>query len=335
MKNHLPARVTGYTWRPARREDAPAIYRLYEASDQEDRTRFAESLDSVFNDFDKPNVDAERDTMVAISDGEELAAIGWIFINPIAESQRRAFLWGTVHPQHRRHGLGTALIRWEVNAGIRRLNDFDDGVEHALRCISSQHIIDRVHLFEHEGLSEVRRYYSMDRDLSQPIFPTSVPEGVQIIPWDPTRNAEALEVCNAAFRDHWGSEPVSNAIWNLEYVGSSDFHPAISRMATCSGKLVGIAIVDIPESQISGKLRGHIRELGVLRDYRRQGIASALLTGAMQSLQDIGMDVASLSVDTQNLTGALRLYENLGFKVNQVSISYVMVVKPAETDRAR
>jgi mycothiol synthase len=335
MKNHLPARVTGYTWRPARHEDAPAIYRLYEASDREDQTHFAESLASVYNDFDKPDTDLERDTVVAISETGELAAIGWIFINPIAESQRRAFLWGTVHPQHRRRGLGTALIRWEVDAGTHRLNDFDDGVEHALLCISPQHMPLRVRLFEREGLHEVRRFYLMNHDLSQPISPVSVKENVQIIPWDTARNDEALEVCNAAFRDHWGSEPVSAAIWNLEYVGSSDFHPTISRMAICGGRLVGLAIVDIPESQLSEERRGHIRELGVLRDYRKQGIASALLTGAMQSLRDVGMDVASLSVDTQNLTGALRLYENLGFKVNQVSISYAMVVKPAETDRAR
>ncbi|MEN6409227.1 MAG: GNAT family N-acetyltransferase [Anaerolineaceae bacterium] len=334
MNNHLPASVTGYIWRPARREDAPAIYRLYEASDREDRTHFAESLESVYNDFDKPNTYLERDTVEAISETGELTAIGWIFINPIAESQRRAFLWGTVHPQHRRRGLGTAMIRWEVDAGTRRLNDFDDGVEHALCCISPQHTTDRIHLFEREGLNEVRRYYSMNHDLSQTISPVAVKEGVQIIPWDTARNDEALEVCNTAFRDHWGTEPVSAAIWNLEYVGSSDFHPEVSRMAICDGKLVGIVIADIPESQLTGKRRGHIRELGVLREYRKQGIASALLTGAMQSLHDVGMDVASLSVDTQNLTGALRLYENLGFTVHQVSISYAAVVKAAETDRA-
>jgi ribosomal protein S18 acetylase RimI-like enzyme len=327
MKNNLPTPITGYLWRPARREDALDLYHLYQAHDQADHTHYAESLETVYNDFDTPRVNVEDDTMVAISDEGELVATGWILINNIAEAQRRAFLWGCVHPQHRRRGLGSMLFRWQVETGTRRLDAFDDEVEHALRCFSSQHITDRIHLYQREGFDEVRRSYYMDRDLSQPISLASVRENVQIIHWDATRNAEALKVCNTAFRDHWGFEPISTADWNLEYVGNADFCPKSSRMAICDGKIVGIALVHIPMNQSADKRRGWIWELGVLRDYRKQGIASALLTGVMQTLREDGLDAASLSVDTQNLTGALRLYESLGFYADQVSISYARVVK--------
>lgn len=218
--------------------------------------------------------------------------------------------------------MGTALFHWEVDAGTRRLEEFDDGLEHVLRCYSLQNITDRIRLFEREGFEEVRRSYIMDRDLSQPIAETPFREDIQIIPWDTARNEEAWEVFNTTFRDHWGFEPIAAAVWNMEYVGGADFIPSASRMAICSGKLVGIALVDISKSQSADKRRGWIRELGVLRDYRKQGIASALMTGVMFSLRDAGLDAASLGVDTQNLTGALRLYERLGFAADQVSLAY-------------
>jgi ribosomal protein S18 acetylase RimI-like enzyme len=46
---------------------------------------------------------------------------------------------------------------------------------------------------------------------------------------------------------------------------------------------------------------------------RKQGLGWALLLTGMQALQDEGMRRAMLGVDTENLTGALRLYEGAGF----------------------
>lgn len=327
MEPSLPMPVEGYTWRNAHREDALDIYRLYQSNDLIDRTHFAESLEMVYNDFDNPNVDVDHSTVVAISDQGELVATGWVFINSLAENQRRAFLWGCVHPQHRRRGIGTALFHWQTDVGTRLLENYADELEHALRCYSTDHITDRVRVFEREGFEEVRRFYYMDRDLSEPIPDGSLAENVQIIPWDAARDEEALDVLNTAFHDHWGNEPVSVKVWNKKYVGSADFCPLTSRMAICDGQLVGVALVHVPMNQAADKQRGYIWELGVLRAYRKQGIASALLTGAMRSMRESGLDAASLSVDTQNLTGALRLYESLGFYPDQVSISYAKVVK--------
>jgi mycothiol synthase len=39
-----------------------------------------------------------------------------------------------------------------------------------------------------------------------------------------------------------------------------------------------------------------------------------LLTRSLKMFKDMGMTEAALGVDTQNLSGALRLYENVGFR---------------------
>ncbi len=43
-------------------------------------------------------------------------------------------------------------------------------------------------------------------------------------------------------------------------------------------------------------------------------MASALICRALRALRDRGMTEAALGVDAQNETGALRLYESMGFR---------------------
>jgi ribosomal protein S18 acetylase RimI-like enzyme len=51
-------------------------------------------------------------------------------------------------------------------------------------------------------------------------------------------------------------------------------------------------------------------------------VASALLCASMHAMQADGLDWATLGVDTTNPTGALRLYERLGFAQVKRFISF-------------
>jgi ribosomal protein S18 acetylase RimI-like enzyme len=90
------------------------------------------------------------------------------------------------------------------------------------------------------------------------------------------------------------------------------------------GRVIGFCLTSIsPERNAqSGKNEGFLDDIGVIRGWRKRGIASALIVAAMQALQDAGLTVASLGVDTENPTGALRLYENLGFQATRRSITF-------------
>ncbi len=52
------------------------------------------------------------------------------------------------------------------------------------------------------------------------------------------------------------------------------------------------------------------------------GLARALLTHSLQMFKDMGMDHAALGVDTQNLSGALDLYQSVGFRVEKRQTAY-------------
>jgi ribosomal protein S18 acetylase RimI-like enzyme len=63
-----------------------------------------------------------------------------------------------------------------------------------------------------------------------------------------------------------------------------------------------------------GRLRGYTEDIAVRRPWRRRGLARALIAQSLAALKQRGMTAAALGVDAENPTGALRLYESLGFR---------------------
>jgi ribosomal protein S18 acetylase RimI-like enzyme len=68
--------------------------------------------------------------------------------------------------------------------------------------------------------------------------------------------------------------------------------------------------------------RGWIARVSVRRPWRRRGIASALTAAGLRALRERGMTSAQLGVDSENPTGALGVYERLGFAVAERATTF-------------
>ena len=68
--------------------------------------------------------------------------------------------------------------------------------------------------------------------------------------------------------------------------------------------------------------RGWLEHISVRRQWRRRGLGRAITAAAMVRLREAGIDEAMLGVDSENPTGALGLYEGLGFEVDTRSAAY-------------
>ena len=68
--------------------------------------------------------------------------------------------------------------------------------------------------------------------------------------------------------------------------------------------------------------RGWLERISVRRPWRRRGLGRALTAAALIRLREAGLDEAMLGVDSENPTGALALYEELGFAVDRRSAAY-------------
>ena len=103
-------------------------------------------------------------------------------------------------------------------------------------------------------------------------------------------------------------------MWVIDH---EDFRPELSFMVMDGAELVGLSVNKVRDAENAAKgiKEGWIQSLGVRRAWRRQGIASALICASMHAFKAAGLEFAGLTVDTDNTTGALRIYERLGFTV--------------------
>jgi len=87
---------------------------------------------------------------------------------------------------------------------------------------------------------------------------------------------------------------------------------------------VGLSLSAIyPErNERVGCEHGWVEALAVLREHRRKGLGRALLLEGMRALRGRGCTHLMLGVDSQNPTGALGLYESVGFREWSTGITF-------------
>jgi len=61
--------------------------------------------------------------------------------------------------------------------------------------------------------------------------------------------------------------------------------------------------------------KGRIRQACVSEPFRRRGLARALIAQSLRIQKQAGMTESALSVDSENLSGATKVYEDCGFRV--------------------
>jgi ribosomal protein S18 acetylase RimI-like enzyme len=81
------------------------------------------------------------------------------------------------------------------------------------------------------------------------------------------------------------------------------------------------------ENEGLGLKRGWLDSVFTRRPWRRRGLARALIARSLAALRERGMTSAILGVDADNPTGALGLYEGIGFAVES---RYTAWRKPME-----
>ena len=334
MPNLLaPPSLDGYSWRPAKLEDAAAIHTLLVDIEAVDQRGWTDTMEDRQRDFEDPATNYPTDTWLAFTDGGSLAALGWIFAPQVGDQEYVAFLWLEVHPSHRGRGLESYVLNWLEARSRQILATRSDHLPHILRSHTPDFLSDRIALLEQHGFVQARSFYRMQRDLSQPIPEAALAPGIHLLNWTPELDAATLHAVNEAFADHWGFIPVDEESWKLWITSNSVFRPELTYLAlTEDGELVGFSVNEVREEENAalGIRQGWIHELGVCRAWRKQGIATALICISMQAFKRAGLDYAGLGVDSENLTGALRIYERLGFYVVKRFLTYTKLVHTPE-----
>jgi ribosomal protein S18 acetylase RimI-like enzyme len=184
-----------------------------------------------------------------------------------------------------------------------------------MRLLAPVDQIDVRDLAARHGLAVERYFFEMTRQLHDPL-PNPAVGCVRIADWDAERSGEVHQMVDQAFRDHWGHADRTDQMWD-ELVAAQAFRAAWSVLAIDedTNAVVGAALNCAFEQDwvATGSREGYTDELAVAATHRGRGIAGALLHESMRRFAASGMDAAALGVDTANSSGALGLYERLGY----------------------
>jgi mycothiol synthase len=221
---------------------------------------------------------------------------------------------GAVHPAARRQGIGRTLLRQiqerlaaatacEEPALDRRFDAWiDDGQAGAIA------------LLEGDGYTVTRCTIEMVRRDLDDIAPQPLPEGLEIRGATPAEVPAILAAANEAFRDNPGHrEQTDEDTANL--LGNPNHDPSLWRVAWDGAEVAGVVQTWIltTDNERLGVKRAWLGSVSVRRPWRQRGIARALIAETFAALRERGITEAMLGVDAQNPSGALQLYESLGF----------------------
>ena len=270
----------------------------------------------ITNWLDHPSrMDPNEDLLFADVDGTTVAYAegGWERDN---DGSHNYSTWGQVHPDWRRRGLGTALLRWVEERQARVAATHPPEVEKRIDSWANESETGRLALLEANGYQIVRYDYEMERPNMDDIPQLPLPDGVELRPAREEDLRRHFEVEVEVFRDHWGSIDDSDAAFE-QMRNDPRRNLGLWVVAWSGDEIVGQSLnrIDHEANAELGVKLGWVSSVGVRRAWRRQGIARAMVAESLRVLRDAGMTSAGLGVDAQNGTGALGVYEATGFRV--------------------
>jgi ribosomal protein S18 acetylase RimI-like enzyme len=241
-------------------------------------------------------------------------------------------VWGWVDPAARRRGIGRAILRrTEARARERaataalspdrpiRLGTFGPDTAPGIAA-----------LMAHEGYRPARWFFEMIKaDLSTPAG-RALPAGLEVRPTTMANLRQVFDAENEAFRDHWGHHEFTDGEF-VNLVEDPDLDLDLWRVAWDGDEVAGVVAVGIyaDENRLLGVSRGWLDRISVRRPWRHRGVATALILEACRALQERGIGEGALGVDAENPTGALGLYETLGFVRMQRMTTWRKELDPA------
>jgi mycothiol synthase len=315
----------GIEARPLTLDDAEAWAVLLDAKEKVDQEEENYDPEDLAEELRTPGLDLTTDTLALWADGR-MIGYGVTQVSPTVVDVDRVRTEGTIHPEWRRRGLGTQLMRWLINrAGELHTATHPEapGVVGA-GAVSTN--TGATTLLSGLGFDEVRYYFDMRRPLDTPVPDVPVADGLRLVPFDLAYVEELHNAHNEAFSDHWGFAPRPLEYFRARVIDSRAFRAAQSYLVLDGDTVAAyVNCFEYPaDTAASGVRELYIGQVGTRRAYRGRGLARATLAKVLAEAARAGYERAALGVDAENPTGALGLYEKLGFVTHQKFINYAL-----------
>ena len=307
----------GYTVRPAGMDDLERAVVLFNTCSKQTLGVERHDANDLRTEWKTPNFDLETDTQL-VFDGDDLVGYGEFW--DIEDPHVKLRFWGRVRPDYCDRGIGTAIVEWAEGRAQKALPQAPADAQVTLSQAVSEKDDAAQALLNAHNYELVRHFRRMRIDFDGPIVEPAWPEGIDVRTFDPAEGLEPIvRSFRDAFQDHWGY--VENSFeeelrsWQQWVNDNEKFDPSLWFLAVEGGEIVGMSLCQ--QKGTENPELGLVDVLGVRRPWRRRGIALALLHHSFRELRERGQKGACLGVDATSLTGANRLYEGAGMRLER------------------
>jgi mycothiol synthase len=271
-----------------------------------------------------PGFDPAADVLIAESEGVAVGLVAADWRSRHTKVVHQVEIW--VRPSSRRHGIGGTLLTWAeeharetVAAGIGG----PVNLPHEIGGWGDSDVPGHSQLAASRGYRVTRYGFEMRRRVNDPIPDAGLPDGLEVRPVRPEQQRTIWDADAEAFRDHFEAAVRTEADFE-SWITSPTLDISLWQVAWAGDEVAGSVITSInpEENEKLGVKIAWLDHISVRRPWRKRGVASALIRSILHILRDRGMEIAALGVDAENPTGALRVYEAMGFVRHKTGISY-------------
>lgn len=269
-----------------------------------------------------PNHDPYKDVIIAEVNGEMVAYMLTASRRVIDGTHVNFYSIQQV-PEWRGKGIDRALLYW-IEARAAEIHAArEEGSVGVTSIDVHNNEKDLIALLESEGYKPARYAFEMQTDDLDHIPDAPLPPGMEFRPAAPDDYMQIIRASVEAFRDEWGAVEMSDA--DIERWLKNPQHQQDLWVVAWDGDQVAGSIlnsIDHERNERIGRKIGYTEMISVCRPWRKRGVARAMLARSMQKHKEAGMSQTELGVDANNLSGALHLYESMGYKVVSGATTY-------------
>ncbi len=312
MSALLPA---GFTLEPATVALVPEVFELVAAEQTAAFGFCPDTEEDVRSMLEPPAAAASIEHVVRDADGA--VAQWWVALRDPGDSITHA--WISTHPQ-----LPDAVSDELARAGWAMMLDWirahppggvDDDIPVHSGCPAGSAPNPR-HLAE-AGFTRQRTFWEMLGPVTDDTRTSTEVPGLVI---EASRDVAALHgVLNEAFVGHYGFTPARLDDWLAVEQTTAGFDPNLHYLATIDGEPAAAMLLS---RRVETEGAMYVGELATLEQFRRRGIASALLARGFEVAAREGLGQLALHVDSESAHAAPSVYRHAGLKVRTAFWAY-------------
>ncbi len=263
-----------------------------------------------------PNCDLSQDVLIVESEEKTVGYGRHSWVREPSGLTRYWFVTQIV-PEMRNLGIREAMISYLQERIIEQSKAHPDGEKvFETELLETEKHARNIH--ESLGYKIVRYGAEMIRSDLENIPNIELPEEVELRPVIPEHYRQIINTHIDAFKDSWGYFEMDRDKAIDGFISSKVFQPHLWQIAWHGDDVVGQVkpFIVKEENEEYNRKRGYVEFISTAKPWRGKGLASALIAKALHRIKEEGMTEAALGVDTENIHGAMKLYEKMGFIIN-------------------